>query len=171
VGDKESLAETDPDDTQIARLQSAVNALKRDNKEMTGFVVFLAAVVFASLVWLAFEHDRTSRAISNHTPAYPSPSPADTSEHQLLASGRHCYGGPEEFAVARERALAAIDRIAWAIKNLPSPPEPAPYGWDVVPVLDPTGKAPDPNCFEILHPLPEPSIAASPGGVGATTPP
>ncbi|WP_301124187.1 hypothetical protein [Mycolicibacterium fortuitum] len=41
------------------------------------------------------------------------PSNADTSLEELLAQRVHCYDSAPERAVARQRALAAIDRLEW----------------------------------------------------------
>ncbi|CAA0126531.1 Uncharacterised protein [Mycolicibacterium vanbaalenii] len=42
-----------------------------------------------------------------------SPTTADDDLDQLLAPGTHCYRSSEEMAAARQRALAAIDRLQW----------------------------------------------------------
>lgn len=42
-----------------------------------------------------------------------SPTTADDDLDQLLAPGTHCYHSSEEMAAARQRALAAIDRLQW----------------------------------------------------------
>lgn len=41
------------------------------------------------------------------------PTTADDNLDHLLAPGTHCYHSSEEMAAARQRALAAIDRLQW----------------------------------------------------------
>lgn len=67
----------------------------------------------------------------------------DDTVEALLTPGVHCFDSHEEMAAARQRALAAIDRINWAIDNPPTTSAaPAPY-----PVfqIDPTGPPPQPT--------------------------
>lgn len=51
----------------------------------------------------------------------PTPTTADDALDQLLSPGPHCYHSPEEMAAARQRALAAIDRLQWEREH-PTPP-------------------------------------------------
>lgn len=46
---------------------------------------------------------------------WPGPTPTTTDDdlNQLLRPGTHCYHSSEEMAAARQRALAAIDRLQW----------------------------------------------------------
>lgn len=48
----------------------------------------------------------------------PVPTTADDSLDSLLRPGPHCYSSAEEMAAARQRALAAIDRMSWERENL-----------------------------------------------------
>lgn len=67
----------------------------------------------------------------------------DDTVEALLTPGVHCFDSHEEMAAARQRALAAIDRINWPIDNPPTTTAPpAPY-----PVfqINPTGPPPEPT--------------------------
>lgn len=109
-----------------------------------------AALVLAliCLVWLAQLQSRLIRSTSSAatpTTSYPSPSPKDATLADLLADGEHCYGSPEEFATARERALAAIDRIGWEQRHL------TPTTVELAPALS-LPASQKPNCFDIHYP-------------------
>lgn len=43
----------------------------------------------------------------------PGPTTTDDSLASLLRPGPHCYNSPAEMAAARQRALAATDRMSW----------------------------------------------------------
>ncbi|OHV03524.1 hypothetical protein BKN37_14470 [Mycobacterium talmoniae] len=147
------MREAEPDtDARIARLENAVGNLKRDTNQLLWIVIGCVVVAAICVVAAKVAEGRQESSDDRVPPvvAYPSPVPDDASEQQLLAGGQHCYGGPEEFAVARERALAAIERFKWAVENMP-PPEPRSYGWDLVPKLNPVHDRP--NCFEIDQPI------------------
>lgn len=57
-----------------------------------------------------------------------SPTTADDDLDQLLAPGTHCYQSSEEMAAARQRALAAIDRLQWEREHLGSGSDDAEHG-------------------------------------------
>lgn len=55
-----------------------------------------------------------SQAMERHRASASSPpSDRDLVEADLLHTGVHCFSGPAEMGVARQRALAAIDRYRW----------------------------------------------------------
>lgn len=86
---------------RLAGADRRIQALDRDVKVLGILVVGLvvAGVVSWVLNELAFSH--------------PAPSNRDATEADLLTGGVHCYDSPEERAAARQRALAAIDRMEW----------------------------------------------------------
>lgn len=89
---------------RLAAADRRIQALDRDVKVLGILVVGL--VVAGVIAWvlneLAFSH--------------PAPSNRDATEADLLTGGVHCYDSPEERAAARQRALAAIDRMEWERK-------------------------------------------------------
>ena len=87
----------------------------------------------------------------------PKPSNRDTTLDELLSKREHCYDSAAERASARQRALAAIDRIKWDNAHPATPADPM---WGSAPsapvpsVRDtpPHGESWDPNrCFEITY--------------------
>lgn len=87
----------------------------------------------------------------------PKPSNRDATLDELLSKGEHCYDSAPERAAARQRALAAIDRIKWdnAHPETPADPmwgsapsAPVPSVWDTPPQSESWDSA---RCFEIMY--------------------
>lgn len=96
-------------DAAEEKIAAVKTGLSETNKAL--FVVLGIALV-GVILYAAFWHTSP-----------PAPSNRDTSVEQLLHPGPHCYSSPEERDAARQRALAAIDRIKWD-NNHPAPTEP-----------------------------------------------
>lgn len=105
------------------RLEAAerrIEALDRDVK-VFGFLLLglvVAAAVVALLNELVFSH--------------PAPTNRDATEDELLTAGMHCYDSPEERASARQRALAAIERMQWE-REMRSQPQGDGQMWGTAP--------------------------------------
>jgi hypothetical protein len=98
-------------------------ALDHDLKGVWYFIAFM--VVVAGVVY----------GVSTFR-AEPQPSNRDATEQELLSEGVHCYDSSEERAAARQRALAAVERMKWQQDRLVEQ-----SGEDstlLVPVLPPT---------------------------------
>lgn len=106
------------------RLEAAerrIEALDRDVK-VFGFLLLglvVAAAVVALLNELVFPH--------------PAPTNRDATEDELLTAGMHCYDSPEERASARQRALAAIERMQWEGGEMRSQPQGDGQMWGTAP--------------------------------------
>lgn len=86
---------------RLAAADRRIQALDRDVKVLGILVVGL--IVAGAITWVLNE------LVFSH----PAPSNRDATEADLLAGGVHCYDSAEERAAARQRALAAIDRMEW----------------------------------------------------------
>lgn len=117
---------------RLAAADRRIQALDRDVKVLGILVVVLvvAGVVSWVLSELVFSH--------------PSPSNRDASEADLLTGGMHCYDSPEERAAARQRALAAIDRMEWE-RDLRAEPQGDGQMWGTAP---PTGPDEIPSIWD-----------------------
>jgi len=103
-------------DDRLAAAESEIGALKGEVsqwKDITAQLRVVVAVMFCvgavlvgTVIWNWFVPGR-----QGGQPANP-----DASVEQLLRQGVHCYGSAQERAVARQRALEAIERIEWAGK-------------------------------------------------------
>ena len=108
------------------RLEAAEKRIAFLNREVVslgwGLFAIVAVAVIAVLVnalWFSHQH--------------PAASNRDASESDLLAGGVHCYDSPEERAAARQRALAAIDRMKWE-QELRNRPQGDRQMWGTAPV-------------------------------------
>jgi hypothetical protein len=148
----------EPEVTVEERLNAAgtkIAELKRDVRQTVGLIVglFVAAVV-CMVLYDVFGGK-----------SEPPPSNRDASVEDLLSTGYpHCYDSAEERAAARQRALAAIDRIRWQSDHPATTDQPENYS--MVPpnnpppvqppsVIDtpPPGASWNANrCFEIRKP-------------------
>lgn len=85
------------------RLENAEKRIAGLDRDVRDLWYFIAAVmglgVLAVAIWSLW-------------PA-PQPSNRDATEQELLSEGVHCYDSSEERAAARQRALAAIERMKW----------------------------------------------------------
>lgn len=85
------------------RLANAEKRVERANRELNELWFFVIGVVVAGvvsvIVWALLPD--------------PAPSNRDVTEADLMSEGVHCYDSGEERAAARQRALAAIDRMKW----------------------------------------------------------
>jgi len=120
-------ADVDGEATVEERLAAAdrrIQALDRDVKVLGILVVGL--VVAGVITWVLNE------LVFSH----PAPSNRDATEADLLAGGVHCYDSPEERAAARQRALAAIDRMEWE-REVRTEPEGGGQMWGTVPPIGP----------------------------------
>lgn len=146
----------EPELTIEKRLDTAekqISALKSDVSEHTRTLYAFAAIWALSLV---------VAVIFLYKPTPPGPSNHDASLQQLLSLGVHCYDSAEERASARQRALAALDRIHWQHDH-PEPTDPSETYSMVpanspppvkIPVIDDTPVGKDGSrCFEIRLPL------------------
>ena len=139
-------------DTRIEASEKAVDHVRRDVSSIWwAFAAFAAAVIVAVVLDAFMSHS-----------SEPKPTNHDRTVQDLLSTGVHCYDSAEERAAARQRALAAIDRMQWQADHppasdnpdwLPQAPSPSiPSIWD-----DPAPSAADPwdpkRCFEV-HYLP-----------------
>lgn len=94
------------------RLEAAEKRTASLNRDVWGLAWGLVALVAAAVFTLV---------VNELWFAHPAPSNRDASESDLLEGGVHCYDSPEERAAARQRALAAIDRMKWEqeLRNRP----------------------------------------------------
>ncbi|KPN48246.1 MULTISPECIES: hypothetical protein [Mycobacterium] len=84
-------------------------ATLRKNVDQLIVISVVLGVVVLFLCCLAI-----SQAMERHRASASSPpSDRDLVEADLLHAGVHCFSGPAEMGVARQRALAAIDRYRW----------------------------------------------------------
>lgn len=97
------------DETTKASVQNRLDAaetkigtLDRGLTEVWWAIGVLAVVPM--IIWLA---------VGLWPAAEPEPTNHDSTVDQLLSEDVHCYDSAEERAAARQRALAAIDRIKW----------------------------------------------------------
>ncbi len=90
---------------RLEKAESRIEALNRDVKALW---IFVAMLVVAGVVVIAA------------SPFLPQPQPSnrDATERELLSDGVHCYDSSEERAAARQRALAAIERMTWQQDHL-----------------------------------------------------
>lgn len=93
---------------QLEALRSELDSMKSKHRELSWVVVGAIATALVCVFVLVVQE----------TFFQPDPTDRDTTEAELLSSGRHCYEAPEEMMAARQRALAAIDRIAWEREHL-----------------------------------------------------
>lgn len=107
---------------RLAAAETRVQALKRD---VTVLGVFMLGVVAAAVV---------SFVLSELVFSHPAPSNRDATEADLLTGGVHCYDSPEERAAARQRALAAIDRMEWE-REMRAEPQGDGQMWGTVPPI------------------------------------
>lgn len=134
-------------ETRVAALEKGLTAARKDFNQLIWLLGFMAV---GAGIWAA--------ASSTWSPATPAPTNRDTSLEALLSSGVHCYDSTEERAAARQRALAAIDRMTWQEKWDTDHADPLPNGFGNPPpaplpsITDspPAGKSWDAaKCFEI----------------------
>lgn len=82
--------------------ETRIEGLDRDSTQLTWAIAGTAALalilVLVTSIWPDSEAAPTDR---------------DATLDQLLSAGVHCYDSAAERAAARQRALAAIDRINW----------------------------------------------------------
>lgn len=109
---------------RLAAADRRIQALDRDVKVLGILVVGL--IVAGVITWVLNE------LVFSH----PAPSNRDATEADLLAGGVHCYDSPEERAAARQRALAAIDRMEWA-RELRTELQGDGQMWGTAPPVDP----------------------------------
>lgn len=90
---------------RLEKAESRIEALNRDVKALW---IFVAMLVVAGIV------------VAAASPFLPEPQPSnrDATEQELLSAGVHCYDSSEERAAARQRALAAIERMTWQQDHL-----------------------------------------------------
>ncbi|OFJ50925.1 hypothetical protein BEL07_25500 [Mycolicibacterium grossiae] len=90
---------------RLENAEKRIARLDREVKELWYFVVALMGLgVVAVVIWSLW-------------PA-PQPSNRDATEQELLSEGVHCYDSSEERAAARQRALAAVERMQWQQDHL-----------------------------------------------------
>lgn len=111
-------------DERLAAADTRIQALDRDVKVLGILVVGL--VVAGVVSWVVNE------LVFSH----PAPSNRDATEADLLTAGVHCYDSPEERAAARQRALAAIDRMEWE-RKLRTAPQGDGQMWGTAPPIGP----------------------------------
>ncbi|MEW2484191.1 hypothetical protein AB0876_31860 [Mycobacterium sp. NPDC049093] len=97
------------------RLSEIEEKLTEVKREVSQFYWGLGVVAVATVL--------VSWFVASWEPPEPDPTNRDVSVEDLLSKGVHCYDSAEERAAARQRALAAIDRIKWERDH----PEPADY--------------------------------------------
>ncbi|AGB27311.1 hypothetical protein Mycsm_07217 (plasmid) [Mycobacterium sp. JS623] len=139
-------------DERLDALDKRIERVGRDVSYIGWALAAFVASVILAVVLDAFLGPRTEPKPTNH----------DQTVQDLLSAGVHCYDSAEERAAARQRALAAIDRMQWQADHpptsdnpdwLPPAPSPAiPSIWD-----DPSPNGADSwdakRCFEV-HYLP-----------------
>jgi hypothetical protein len=135
--------------------EKQLSALESHVSEHTWVLIGLAvAMTVAGILFTIFTYN----------PPAPGPSNHDAGLTQLLSLGVHCYDSAEERASARQRALAALDRMHWQQEHPEPTGPPEPYSMipsntpppPKIPVIDdtPAGKSWDGSrCFEIRLPL------------------
>lgn len=90
------------------RLEKAESRIEALNRDVRALWIFVAMLVVAGIV------------VAAASPFLPEPQPTnrDATEQELLGDGVHCYDSSEERAAARQRALAAIERMKWQQDHL-----------------------------------------------------
>lgn len=108
---------------RLEKVESRIEALKGDVKALWITIVLL---VFSGIVAVVV------------SPLMPQsqPSNRDATEQELLSEGVHCYDSSEERAAARQRALAAVERMQWQQDHLAE--KAREDSMPMVPVLPPT---------------------------------
>lgn len=137
-------------DERLDALDKRIDRVGRDVSYIGWALAAFVASVIVAVVLDAFIGPRSEPNPTNH----------DRTVQELLSAGVHCYDSAEERAAARQRALAAIDRMQadhpqgfYDPNQLSATPSPAiPSIWDA-----PAPNAADPwdgkRCFEV-HYLP-----------------
>ena len=108
---------------RLDKAESRIEALKGDVKALWIIIVLL---VLSGIVAVVV------------SPLLPQsqPSNRDATEQDLLSEGVHCYDSTEERAAARQRALAAVERMKWQQDHLVE--QSREDSMPMVPVLPPT---------------------------------
>jgi hypothetical protein len=108
------------------RLEAAEDRIASLHRDVKALWIFVAMVVVAGVV------------VAAASPFLPQPQPSnrDATEQDLLSTGVHCYDSSEERAAARQRALAAIERMKWQQDHLVD--QPREDSTSMVPALPPT---------------------------------
>lgn len=132
------------------RLNAVEEKVTKVKRELVQLYWLLGGAVAAAVVVILF--------VGHWKPPEPEPSNHDGTVEDLLSEGVHCYDSAPERAAARQRALAAIDRITWE-RDHPEPAEyplgsPGPLPTKVASVVDtvPQGESWDAKrCFQITY--------------------
>lgn len=98
VEDKELTIEE-----RLANAEERLERVDRVDRDLKGLMFFVCGLVIAGVLTVV---------VSMLLPE-PAPSNRDVTEADLLGEGVHCYDSGEERGAARQRALAAIDRMQW----------------------------------------------------------
>lgn len=96
----------DVEDEELTLEERLANAEKRADRldrDLKGLMFFVLGLVIAGIVTVVVSMLLPDPAPTNH----------DVTEADLLSKGVHCYDSGAERAAARQRALAAIDRMKW----------------------------------------------------------
>ncbi|MFV8227442.1 hypothetical protein [Mycolicibacterium fortuitum] len=112
------MSETEVEKTEPSfedRLSTIEENLAEVKRELPQFWWGLGIISVATVI--------VSMFVASWEPPESDPTNRDVSVEDLLRTGVHCYDSAEERAAARQRALAAIDRIKWDRDH----PEPADY--------------------------------------------
>lgn len=91
--------------------ETRIERLDRDSTQLTWAIAGTAALALMLIL-----------ATSLWPDAEAAPTDRDATLDQLLSAGVHCYDSATERAAARQRALAAIDRIQWEREVQPDYP-------------------------------------------------
>lgn len=108
---------------RLEKAEKRIAGLDRDVRDLWYFLVALMGLGVVAAI------------ISSFWPA-PQPSNRDATEQELLSERVHCYDSSEERAAARQRALAAVERMQWQQNHLVD--QAREDSMPMVPVLPPT---------------------------------
>jgi hypothetical protein len=125
------------------RLEAAEDRIASLHRDVKALWIFVAMVVVAGVV------------VAAASPFLPQPQPSnrDATEQDLLSTGVHCYDSSEERAAARQRALAAIERMKWQQDHLVDQPREDSIPWIVDTAPSSSSESWDgTRCFSVVYP-------------------
>lgn len=102
IESEEPAVEPPSVEQRLSVAEAKIAWLERESKHLVWVIVAVAG--FGILMFIA---------VSLWPVTGPPPTDRDATLEELLADGVHCYDSAQERGAARQRALAAIDRIKW----------------------------------------------------------